>query len=555
MIDELHIRSLGVIEDASLALSPGLTVVTGETGAGKTMLVTALGLLSGDRADTSLVRGGAEVATVEASLSPVPPGAGEWCDPADVELIVSREIKAEGRSRARIQGRLAPVSALADVLGDSIEVHAQDSHVRLSRPRFQRELLDRYAGEPHARALAAYGELYRSWRQASSALERHDEDSRERARRIDRLRFELDEIDAVGLDPDTDGQLDAELEVLEHAEDIERAARSGVEALGEHGAAQPLGAAVESLRRVHIEDRSFNELRERLEGLVAETTELMRDLRGYADAIDADPARLEGLRERHATIRRLSRKYGGDIDAILAYAETSRDELERLEAEERDASGLEDRVATLESEVREAAGAVSRGRRTAADKLADVVGGHLGDLGLPHAAFSIAMEAEDPGPTGTDRVEFLLAPNPGEPPRPVHQAASGGERSRVALAIEVALADVDDAAVLVFDEVDAGIGGRTAMAVGEKLARVARAGGRPRQVLCVTHLPQLAAFADVHHVVEKGIAEGRTITTVRHVDGEDRVAEIARMLGGCAAGAGVDHAREMLGEASHRLAG
>ncbi|MDX1657947.1 MAG: DNA repair protein RecN [Nitriliruptorales bacterium] len=556
MIDELHIRSLGVIEDASLALSPGLTVVTGETGAGKTMLVSALGLLLGDRADTSLVREGADTALVEATISPPPAAAAEWCQPDDEQLIVSREV-TEGRSRARLQGRLVPVSALAEALGGSVEVHAQHSHVRLSQPRHQRALLDRYAGEPHAKTLAAFQETYTAWQQASADLEQLEDRGRERARRADRLRFEVEEIEAAGLDPEADGRLESELELLEHAEDIERAVREAVAALGDGGAADPLGVAVSALRRIQLEDTGFNDLAQRLESLAAETTELRRDLRAYADGIDADPGRLEQLRDRQAAIRRLSRKYGGDVETILAYAADARRELEELEAAEAGAAGLAERVDALGQEVEQRAQSLARGRRAAGDALADAVQAHLADLGMPHARFAVELTPVELGPHGADRVTFQLAPNPGEPARPVHEAASGGERSRVALSIEVALADVDDVAVLVFDEVDAGVGGRTAMAVGDKLARLAASGpdGSGRQVLCVTHLPQLAAFADVHHVVEKGIAEGRTVTSVRRVEGEERVEEIARMMGGRADGAGREHARELLGEADHLRAG
>lgn len=556
MLDELHIRELGVIEDATLQLSPGLTVITGETGAGKTMLVSALELLLGARADSDLVRAGAEAAHVEARIHPVPPSAAEWVRPDEDELIVARELPADGRSRARIQGKLAPISGLADVLGSTVEVHAQHEHVRLARASVQRELLDRFAGDPHARTLDSYRATYEQWREARTAIENHEEHARERARTIDRLRFEVGEIDVVGLDPEADADLDGQLEVLEHAEEMELALREAASALGEDGAGGPLGVAVSALRRVAVSEASFDALRRRVEGAVAELTELARDLRGAGDVVEHDPERLSELRERRATIRQLERKYGGEVEDILAYADEARAELERLEAEEADADELEERLARLTAELGERAAAVNAGRRVAGDQLATVVEGHLTELGMPHARFEVALTHGEPRSHGADHVEFLLAPNPGEPARPLQSAASGGERSRVALAIEVALADVDDASVLVFDEVDAGIGGETAMAVGRKLAQLAtRAGAAGRQVLCVTHLAQLAAFADVHHVVEKGIRGGRTVTAVRELDHEARVDELARMMGGSANEAGREHARELLGEASHLRAG
>jgi DNA repair protein RecN (Recombination protein N) len=554
VIEELHIRGLGVIEDATLRLAPGLTVVSGETGAGKTMLVTALSLLLGARADATLVRTGAPAAFVDAVVSPPPPEAEGWIGEDDDHLIVSREIPADGRSRARVAGRLAPVSALAEVLGRHVEVHAQHEHVRLSRPEVQRGLVDRYAGDPHARVLATYRERYATWRELLDRRNRLHADARERARELDRLRFEVDEIDTAELDPELDDQLDRALERLANADELERGAAIASAALGSDGAQEPLGVAVDALRRLPVDDPELDRLRSRLEGVVAETAELAVDVRAYGEAVDADPARLAELQERKRLVASLTRKYGIDVPAVLMWADEARARLLELEAEEQDADALDDRLAEAHAGVLAAAEDLRRGRRAASDVLADVVDGHLAELGMPHARFSVSVEPLPPdelAASGGDRVTFLLAPNPGEPARAIAQAASGGERSRVSLAIEVALADVDDARVLVFDEVDAGIGGATAMAVGRKLARLAAGeGDRRRQVLCVTHLAQLAAFADVHHVVEKGLTAGRTVTTARQIAETERVAELSRMLGGDAtAEAGLEHARELLEQA------
>ncbi|MBW3621076.1 MAG: DNA repair protein RecN [Actinobacteria bacterium] len=559
MIDELHIRGLGVIEDVTLRLAPGLTVITGETGAGKTMVVTALGLLLGDRADSSLVRAGGERALAEARISPPPASAAAWLDGED-ELVVSREIPADGRSRARINGRLAPVSALQEVLGSAVEVHAQHEHVRLARPDVQRGLLDRFAGDPHARTLAAYRDAYGRLREARDALTGLEADARERARSIDRLTFELEEIERAELDADRDGSLDAQLDVLEHAEELQLAVAEARTALGEDGAAEPLGVAVAALRRTAgVDDPELEELRQRAVGLTAEVTELAADLRAYGEGIDVDPSSLDGLRARQQLIGNLRRKYGDDVAAVIAYGERAAAELFALQDADADAAELEQRVDALTAEATALAADVSRGRAVAAERLAEAVDGHLADLGMPHARFAAEVATHPDGelhPDGADRVTFTLTANPGEPARPLATAASGGERSRVALAVEVALADVNDAAVLVFDEVDAGIGGATALAVGEKLARLASAAGGGRQVVCVTHLAQLAAFADVHHVVEKGLRGGRTVTTTRAVDEDQRPAELSRMLGGDATReAGIDHARELLAEASRRRAG
>ena len=554
MIDELHIRGLGVIEEASLRLAPGLTVVTGETGAGKTMVVTALEQLLGARADSSLVRSGAEAAYAEARISPPPPTAAEWVD-GDDELVVSREIPADGRSRARINGRLAPVSALAEAVGAAVEVHGQHEHVSLARPDVQRRLVDRYAGEEHLALVDEHRAAYAAWHAAVEEREQVRADARERARTIDRLRFELEEIEGAGLDPERDARIDDELAELGHVEELQLATGQAASALGDEGVGDPLGVAIDALRRLPVESARLDELRSRLMVVAEEVADLAGELRDYGEQLDADPARLEELRERRMLLVTLQRKYGEGIDEVMAYARSAGEELADLEGREAAAGTLDARIAELDDRATTLARSVTEGRRKAGDALAAAVNDHLADLGMPHATFSVSVEEGSRGPDGGDRLGFLLAANPGEPARSVAHAASGGERSRVALAIEVAVADVNDARVLVFDEVDAGIGGATAMAVGAKLAALAHGrGAANRQVLCVTHLAQLAAFADVHHVVEKSLVGERTVTRTRQVGDDDRVAELARMLGGDATSeAGLSHARELLeAAAGHR---
>ena len=559
MIEELHIRGLGVIEDARLPLASGLTVVTGETGAGKTMLVTALELLLGARADTDLVRSGATAASVDVVVSPPPAEAAEFVDAGD-ELVVSREIPADGRSRARLDGRPVPAATLSQVLGRHVEVHAQHEHVRLARSDVQRALLDRYAGDPHARTLERYRDAFDTWHELAERADRLERDGRERARELDRLRTEVAEIDAADLDPEADAQLDQRLERLANADAVQQASLEAAAALGSDGAADAVGVGLDALRRVPLDDDAVQQLRDRAGALSAELTELAADVRAFGEEVEADPAELAELQERKQLISQLTRKYGVDVPAVLAYADEARTRIAELELADADADTLAQRVEEAEAQARSIAEDVRRGRRTAAEQLSGVVDDHLGDLGMPHARASIevaALAGDELAAHGGDKVTFLLAANPGEPPRPIATAASGGERSRVSLAIEVALADVDDAQVLVFDEVDAGIGGATAMAVGEKLARLAAGEGtRRRQVLCVTHLAQLAAFADVHHVVEKGVVDGRTVTTTRVVSPDERASELARMLGGdTTAQAGIDHARDLLDQAEARRVG
>lgn len=548
MLDELHITALGVIEDATLRLSPGLTVVTGETGAGKTMLVTALQLLLGARADTSLVRHGAETAIVDARWCPAPPEAADWTDDPD-ELVATREIPAEGRSRARLSGRLAPATALTEVFGPHVEVHAQHDHVRLSQPRVQRELLDAFAGDPHNRTLAAYRQAFHDWGAARRRLDDLRASEQERARELDRLQYEVDEIVAADL-ADGDDRLDEQIDLLSHAEAVRQALREVSGALGSDGAQDPVGRALAALRSLPVETDQTRELQSAVQTVVSLMADAAAEARHAADDAESDPRRLEELVQRQHLVTSLLRKYGPDLADVRAYADRASQRIAQLMEDADAAEGLDDQVAELAAEVDRLAAAVRDGRRVAGDALAAVVEGHLADLAMPHASFHVQVDPGEPTSSGADEVGFLLAANPGEPPRPLGTSASGGERSRVALAVEVALADVHDASVLVFDEVDAGIGGATAMAVGEKLARLA-AGGR-RQVLCVTHLAQLAAYADVHHVVEKGISDGRTVTTTRQVHDDDRISELSRMLGGDASDEGLAHARTLFAEAARR---
>lgn len=546
MFSELVIRNLGVIDDVTLDLAAGLNVLTGETGAGKTMVVSAIQLLCGGRADTDRVRAGAGVAQVEGRLVPAPDSAGEWLEEGDEELVVSRDVGGD-RSRARIGGRLAPASALAATVGSVVEVHGQSDSATLSSPAVQRRLLDRSGGDEVAVCARRYQQAYEAWRACQSELTSLRTDDRDRERELDRLRFELTEIDAVDPDPGEEEVLDAALRRLEHAESLTQAAAAAAAAMAADGGARDaLGTSVAALRGSAGVDDALDKLAARAEGLAAEAQDLGFELRAYADALEPDAERLEALRARRAALARLTRKYGADAGAVAAYATQARSRVSAL-----DGSG--DRAATLEAEqdrlaalVQAAAAQLTAARRTAGDRLASVVEGHLAELAMASAALKVRLDPIALGPTGADRVEFLLAPHAGEPALPLAKAASGGERSRVALAVRLALADADETAVLVFDEVDAGIGGEVARAVGAKLARLARG----RQVLCVTHLAQLAAHADAHFVVSKAVSTtdggGRVVAGVRRLNEDGRVTELARMLSGDAGSTvATEHAAEL----------
>lgn len=594
MIEELHIRGLGVIDDTSLMLAPGLTVVTGETGAGKTMIVTALQLLLGARASTDLVRRGRDAAVIEAvlrapvgssSAGPSQPGdqdaddtAGDrdedgsgdaevdgaraeresiaelWGLAEDGVLIVSREIPASGRSRARVGGRLVPTSLLAALLSAHVEVHGQHEHIRLEQPAVQRRLLDAYAGPEHRGVLDRYRLGHATWVAAERRHRLLLEDAEARVRRLEVLRAERGEIDAAGLDVERDATVDQDIDRLANADALRASIDAASAAAGSSGALEGIGTAVAALRRTPVADPALQAFGERLASLSRDLSETVADLVAYGSDVEADESRLDALQSRKRELTALMRRYGASIEAILAHRTAVDTELLELEALEGDADGIAQAVLSTRADMLAVAADLSASRRAAAARLSEAVGTHLAALGLVHATLEVAVvPGQAPGPEGTDRIEFLLAANPGEPAARLADGASGGERSRVALALEVVLSAGHGRGVLVFDEVDAGVGGSTALAVGEKMARLATGGAEQRQVLCVTHLAQVAAFADAHHVVEKSVRDARTVTTVRRVEEAARVAELSRMLGGeVTADAGLEHARGLLDAALER---
>ncbi|MGI9016627.1 MAG: DNA repair protein RecN [Euzebya sp.] len=551
MLTDLEIQRLGIIDHVSLALAPGLNVLSGETGAGKTMVVTGLQWLLGARADKDKVRVGADAAMVQARFDFVPDSALEWSDPDDDELLVSREVggrgedgQSAGRSRARVAGRLAPVAALGEVLLPVVEIHTQHESVRLGDAAVQRGLLDRYAGAEVQALLPPYTDAYNDWRQATAALQHAQESSQDDAREADRLRFEVAEITAVEPAQGEEDRLDSEIGRLQHAESLRSGSSQAGEYLtGEGGARDGLGSAVAAIREVAAHDPDLTPPLQRLEGVMAELQDVAFELADYADNLDSDPANLDRTLERRAAIGGLLRKYGPTTEDVLAYRRQAEERLDLVDGGEERLALLRDAVQQAQTTMLGVGTALRDARRVAAQRLAAIVDGHLAELSMPHARTTILVEEAPPGPHGCDRIEFLLAANRGQPALPLGGAASGGERSRVALAVKVALADADDTPVMVFDEVDAGIGGETAQAVGRKLARLARG----RQVLCVTHLAQLAAFADAHFVVTKHSQANQTVTTVARLAPQERVAELSRMLSGDNhTTAALSHAQELL---------
>jgi DNA repair protein RecN (Recombination protein N) len=556
MWQHLRLSSLGVIESAEIELSGGFTVITGETGAGKTMVVTALGLLRGDRADLGLVRNGSDHARVEASIG-VRPGAPAVAAVEDAGgridddvVILGRVLSAAGRSRALAGGATVPAALLAEVTDELVAVHGQSDQHRLLRATEQRAALDRFAGDALAEAMAAYAPVHARWRTVERTLDDLRTHGQERARELDVLRFGLDEIAAVEPEAGEDEALKAEEGRLAHAESLARAADDAQRLLAgdaDRDAARGLVAeAAAALRDAAGHDPELDSLAERVAEIGILLDEAATDLGSYSAGIDLDPERLAILQERRAALAGLQRKYGPTLDDVIAWAEKSTARLGELGNDDEAVAALEAERAELDPEVRRLAGRLSELRQEAAGRLASLVDAELAQLSMPSARLGVQVTSSPdatPGPHGVDDVELLFAANSGTGMRPLHKGASGGELSRLMLALEVVLADRTTVPTLVFDEVDAGIGGKAAVEVGRRLSRLAQ----HAQVIAVTHLPQVAAFADHHFVVSKDDDGNVTSSSVIRVDETSRVDELARMLAGQEESAAAQaHARELI---------
>ncbi|MCC6617911.1 MAG: DNA repair protein RecN [Chloroflexi bacterium] len=548
---ELTVEQLAVVDRVRLELAPGFTVLTGETGAGKSLVVDAVALALGARASADLVRAGTDAARVEAVFD-APPVAED--DPlADIvaagegTLIVRREVAADGRSSVRVNDRAVTVGGLASLGGRMGEIHGQHDQQRLLEASHQLALLDAYGG--HEPLLTEVASSHRDWRAAVAASSELLTDARELARRIELLRHQAGEIGAAAPRAGEDAELEAKLRAAAHAETIVRSAQAAVAALRDDaGAADALGLAERGLVTAAAHDDRFGPLAERAASLVAEAAELARDAGAAAEAVELDPASRAAAEERLALLYDLRRKYGDSLEAVVAFGLSAADELERLENADEERARLTALEEQLRGELDRAAAMLSAARLAAADRLTSAVNAELPPLGLPAGAFGVVLEPAEPGSGGADLIAFTFAPNPGEPPRPLARIASGGEASRVSLALKVVLAAADATPLLVFDEIDAGIGGRNALELGQRL----RALSAHHQVLCVTHLPQVAAHADAHIVIGKREVDGRTVTEAHRLGGEERAGELAAMLAGDDAGSEARAAADALLRAATR---
>jgi DNA repair protein RecN (Recombination protein N) len=578
-LEEIRITGLGVIADATLTLAPGLTVVTGETGAGKTMVVTALGLLLGGRSDASRVRTGAGKLVVEGRLHP---GTGPstvfeavlaraveaGAEPdADGSLLLARSVTAEGRSRAYLGGRSVPIGVLGEVGELLVTVHGQSDQLRLLRPAEQRAALDRFDLKVIGPLLVRYRQVYEQWQAVSAELRDKTARARELAQEAELLGLGLAEIEALDPKPGEDLALRAESVRLEQADGLRAAARTAQVCLtgdpstsGELAdVAELLGAARRALDPVSAEDSELSVLAKRAAELAALTTDLAADLAGYTVSLDAEPGRLEEVNVRRAALTKVTRKYADSVDGLLAWAEAARSRLAEADTSEEKLNKLTTRRTALEAEVGDLATRLSNARRQAAVRFGRAVTAELSGLAMPHAQVRAEVTARVPaqgqptvilagqptgiGPEGADEVELRLTAHGGAEALPLHRGASGGELSRIMLAVEVVFAGTGGTPTMVFDEVDAGVGGRAAIEIGRRLARLARR----HQVVVVTHLPQVAAFADHHLSVVKDSQGAVTTSGVRALDDGERARELARMLAGLEnSELGIAHAGELL---------
>lgn len=554
MLRRLYIRDFAIIDELTLDFAPGLVVLTGETGAGKSILVDAMVLALGGRADPVMVRQGAHHAYIETTfhltpevqqvLRPVLEEHDLWDEEAPEELVLSREIRRQGRHPARINGRLVSLQLVRQVAAHLVDIHGQSEHLTLLQTRHQRALLDRYAhAEP---LLSRYQDVHRRWRERRAAIEQLKEQLRTAARQMDLLQYQIQEIEAARLEPGEEETLRQERTRLVHAERLARWVQEALQLLDEGSLEVPaatdqVGQVVSLLEEVGRVDPSQEPLAQRAQEALEQLSEVARDLRRYAEMLEFNPQRLEEVESRLALIEDLKRKYGDSIEAVLAYAEQARRELEELTTADERLEAWEAELASLTQELALVALELSRKRREAARQLAREVEKELKELRMEHARFRVdVVQREDPQGLplpdgrrvafdryGIDQVTFLIAPNPGEGFHPLAKIASGGEMSRIMLALRQVLAREDPVPTLIFDEIDQGIGGRVGAVVGAKLRQLAE----HHQVLCITHLPQIAAFGHQHFKVEKVLTDGRTVTRVRPLAEGERVQELAHMLG------------------------
>lgn len=557
MIEQLQIRDLGVIADTTLPLGPGFTAITGETGAGKTMVVSALGLLMGERSDASAVRTGSKQARVSGIVRTSDPEVASIVDELggdieDEELVLTRTVSAEGRSRVSVGGTSAPVGGLLRLADRLFAVHGQSEQLRLKSLAAQRDTLDRFGGGALAATLSDYQAVHARRRSLTDQVDTLRAARDERAAEAARTRAELEEIEAIDPQPGEETELSERIDRLSNIEQLRAATQTAHEALASDSddpmsrdAAGLVDEAVREVERAAVFDPRLTTIVEALQSASFQLADAARELAVYAGDLDQEgPGELAAANERLAALNALFRLYGVDAAAVIAYAEQAAARLNELD-------GDDERIDTLTSELAEAVAreaklgaALTKLRSAAAKRMSKLVSTELRQLALPDAEFVASVTPLDTlTASGSDEVQFLLAPHPGSEPRPIAKTASGGELSRVMLALEVVVAGVDPVPTFVFDEVDAGVGGAAAIEIGRRLAQLAQTS----QVIVVTHLAQVAAFANNHLRVQKDSSGGFTESSCVRLDGQDRLGEMARLLSGLSdSDSALEHAAELL---------
>jgi len=557
MLRHLRATNFAILSDVEIELGDGMNVLTGETGAGKSLIVEAVNLLRGGRASADIPRTGADEAVVEATVE-VPDdlrvrvmgvleGAGLPAD--EHHVLIRRVIQRGGRSRCYVNGALTTAARLAELGALLIDLSGQHQHQGLVDPARHLEILDLFSGDVHL--VAAMDVAWAELKRCDELLASLGGDERQREARVDYVRFQLDELDAANLQTGEDTSIDIERARLASVDMLQSAARKSEELLygGDDSARDRIAAASRELERAARTDPTLDTITRQLTEIESLVDDAADQLRSYADKLEGDPERLAYLDERLALIRRLTRKHGGSLDEVIAKTVELRTELAALTSRDAKLAEATSARVTAEAAAIAAAAALTKSRTKAARKLEKEVGASLTELGMGSAKLTIVVEPRALGPSGVDRIELMLASNKGEDTRPLAKVASGGELSRIMLALKLALRRADEVATYVFDEVDTGIGGATAQVVGAQIRAVASF-DTGRQVLCVTHLPQIAAYADHHFHVEKTEVGGRTETHVRRLSATARKDELARMLGGHATSKARAHAAELLAEAA-----
>ena len=554
MLETLRIRNYALIEEVEAEFRPGFNALTGETGAGKSIVIGALNLVLGARASGEVIRAGADRATIEASfrIERPSPRLRRLLDEYEIErdgdtLLLSRVIGQDGRTKAYAGGRLVTVSVLSDLGDELVDLHGQHEHQSLLKTERQLDLLDGFgATESQAEGVAS---LVRDLRERERVLAELENDDRDRARQVEFLKFELEEIEKAALEPGEEEELRSLRGRITHAETIYQLAGRITTVLSDNddgAATQLIGTALHDLEELAAIDERFRVLADQLDQCRTTVEAVASEVRELGEGLEYDADELERINSRLVMIRELKRKYGADIGEILAYADRAREDVANYDQRDERIATLHKECAALRAEAESAAHALSKARKTAARKLDKLVTAALQDLGMKGARFETTMESGPLNATGLDKVRFELAANPGEPMKPLKQVASGGEVSRIMLALKTVFAKADHIPTLVFDEIDAGVGGGVAVKVAEKIRQLSQS----HQILCITHIAQIAAVAQAHFHVSKVTEKKRTETHVVEVSADDRVQEVARLLDGAVSKLSVEHARELLDKAN-----